>query len=143
MKKSKITTELKCFKILKAISSDTFKCENCSNKEFYTNRENFCKVCKKCKKKHSITKGTMFENVRFGLVKAFNIVYDIETSEENISSIKISKDYDITQKTAWKFIQKINLNKQFVKLIMEVKKPNIKTDINIQKIENYFKQLSK
>ncbi len=141
MKKAKITSELKCFKILNSISNE-FICENCKNETYYKNEINFCKVCKKCKKKHSVTKCKIFENVRFGLVKAFNIVYDIETSKEYISSIQISKKYEITQKTAWKFIQKINSNKHFVKRIFaEIeKKSNKKININSKKLEDFLNQ---
>jgi hypothetical protein len=77
-------------------------------------------ICKNCKKKHSPSKGTIFENVRFGIVKAMNIVYDIETSNEYLSSVAISKKYEITQKTAWGFIQKVNSNKKYIRSFMNV-----------------------
>lgn len=103
------------------MGNSRFECEKCKAIEggFFLN-PNYEKICTSCKKIHSTTKNTIFENVRFGIVKAMNIVYDIHTSNEYLSSITISKKYGITQKTAWNFIQKINSNKKYIFDLMNV-----------------------
>lgn len=115
LKKSNINTKEKCFRVLYSMDSSRFECEKCKSKEggFFLN-DNYEKICSSCKKIHSTTKNTIFENVRFGIVKAMNIVYDLHTSNEYLSSITISKKYGITQKTAWLFIQKVNANKKYI-----------------------------
>ena len=60
-----------------------------------------------------ILENTLFENVRFGLVIAFHIYIEAKLNIKEISSVNIAKRYDITQKTAWEFLNKIkssNLN---------------------------------
>jgi hypothetical protein len=68
----------------------------------------YIKICKSCKKKISPKKNTLFENVRFGLVTAFHIYIETKLNTEKISSVKIAERYNITQKTAWEFLNKIN-----------------------------------
>ena len=103
------------------MNSNIFECNKCKSKEggFFLN-DNYEKICTSCKKIHSTTKNTIFENVRFGIVKAMNIIYDLHTSNEYLSSITISKKYGITQKTAWIFIQKINAKKKYINSLMSV-----------------------
>lgn len=121
LKKSNINTKEKCFRVLYSMDNNIFECKKCQSKEggFFLN-DNYEKICSSCKKKYSVTKNTIFENVRFGIVKAMNIVYDLHTSKEYLSSITISKNYGITQKTAWIFIQKINSNKKYIQSLMSV-----------------------
>lgn len=58
--------------------------------------------------KISPKKNTLFENVRFGLVTAFHIYLETKLNTEKIRSVDISERYNITQKTAWEFLNKIN-----------------------------------
>lgn len=120
-KKSNINTKEKCFRVLYSMNKNRFECEKCQSKEGFFLNDNYEKICSSCKKKYSVTKNTIFENVRFGIVKAMNIVYDLHTSKEYLSSITISKNYGITQKTAWIFIQKVNnANKEYISSLMNV-----------------------
>ncbi|MGL2963598.1 hypothetical protein ACSVH2_07235 [Flavobacterium sp. RSB2_4_14] len=121
MKRININTKEKCFRVLYSMNTTNFDCKKCKkiDGDYFLN-SNYEKICSSCKKIHSTTKNTIFENVRFGIVKAMNIVYDIQTSKEYLSSIAISKKYEITQKTAWLFIKKINSNKRYIDRLMNV-----------------------
>jgi hypothetical protein len=46
--------------------------------------------------------------VRFGLVIAFHIYIETKLNTDKISSVEIANRYNITQKTAWEFLNKIN-----------------------------------
>ncbi len=91
---------------------------SCNGTQFYYGDDflkTLKKVSKKCKKKISPTKGTLFENVRFVLVIAFHIYIESKICEKRMSSVEVSNRYNITQKTAWEFLHKIkSADKDFV-----------------------------
>ena len=67
------------------------------------------RMCTLCKREESPTSGTLFHRVRFGLRKAFFIVYEMSTSSKGLSSVQVANRYGISQKTAWYFMQKVRL----------------------------------
>ena len=75
-------------------------------------------MCSECKSKTSVTRDTIFHNLRFGLLKGFKIMDEMEKSNYELSSIDIAREYGITQTTAWKFLKKIKDNKDFVGRIL-------------------------
>jgi hypothetical protein len=46
------------------------------------------------------------KKVKFGLQKAFCVVFEMSASSKSISSIQMRKRFDIRQGTAWYFMQK-------------------------------------
>lgn len=108
--KSIFYNEENCLKFL-LVNNQIEKCDSCRNEEFYQGSDfmkTYIKICKTCKKKISPKKNTLFENVRFGLVIAFHIYIDAKLNIEKIRSVEIADRYNITQKTAWEFLNKIN-----------------------------------
>ena len=87
-------------------SKDGFSCKKCGHTKYYKGKD-YHRVCQKCYQKESPTSGTIFHHLRFGLQKAFHIIFEMSTSSKGISSVQISKRYGITQKTAWYFMQKV------------------------------------
>ncbi|HHH52637.1 MAG TPA: IS1595 family transposase [Bacteroidetes bacterium] len=87
-------------------SKDGFTCKKCGHTKYYKGKD-YHRVCQKCYQKESSTSGTIFHHLRFGLQKAFHIIFEMSTSSKGISSVQISKRYGITQKTAWYFMQKV------------------------------------
>ena len=142
--RDKFSTEIKCKKFLYSLSAFDFICGKCQNKnEPYYSKDftiNYIRICKNCKSKISATKNTIFHKVKFTLVKAFFIVIDVYLSGFKITSIEISKRYDITQKTAWLFIKKIKCNKDFVESIFDKRKEKKikKKDEEIIKLYDYL-----
>jgi hypothetical protein len=108
--KSVFHNEENCLKFL-LVNNQIDKCDSCGNEEFYQGLDfmkTYIKICKNCKKKISPKKNTLFENVRFGLVAAFHIYIETKLNIEKIRSVEIADRYNITQKTAWEFLNKIN-----------------------------------
>jgi DNA-binding IclR family transcriptional regulator len=61
----------------------------------------------------------MFHNLRFGLLKSFKIMDDVEKSDYTLSSVSIAEEYGITQSTAWKFLKKLKENKGLVNQLLK------------------------
>lgn len=51
----------------------------------------------------------IFHKVKFGIQKAFCIVFEMSCTTKGMSSKQTAKRYGITQKTCWMFMQKIEL----------------------------------
>ncbi len=93
------------------VSGQGFKCRKCNHKKATALKGGRTAhlMCTLCKREESPTAGTLFHRVRFGLRKAFFIVYEMSTSSKGLSSIQIANRYGISQKTAWYFMQKVRL----------------------------------
>lgn len=86
---------------------DGFVCPQCGCKEEHHSNENYTKRCKACYYKESATAGTLFHKVKFGLRKAFYIVFEMVTTTKSSSSLVYSQKLEVRQKTAWLFCQKV------------------------------------
>ncbi len=63
--------------------------------------------CYGCQHVESATANTLFHKVKFGLQKAFCVVFEMSTSSKSVSSIQMGKRFEIRQGTAWYFMQKV------------------------------------
>lgn len=82
-------------------------CPNCGNVGAYvTNRGFKCKA-KECQKKFTVTTGTIFENTKISLRIWFAAMYLCTAHKKGISSLQLSRDLNITQKTAWFVLHRI------------------------------------
>lgn len=92
------------------------KCPHCNHesKEHYKlNRNgefNGLYKCRNCKKTFTVTKGTIFERSNVPLKSWFYTIHMLLSHKKGISSIQLSKDIEVTQKTAWYMLQKIRCN---------------------------------
>lgn len=66
--------------------------------------------CKCCRKRFTVLIGTMFEGSNVPLVKWFYAVYIFLSHKKGISSVQLSKDIGVTQKTAWFMLNRIRHN---------------------------------
>lgn len=64
-------------------------------------------VCPKCQNKFSCLVGTIFQNTKISLQKWFMAMYLISSNKKGVSSSQLSRDIEVTQKTAWFMLQKI------------------------------------
>ena len=88
---------------------DTPACPHCGNVGAYiTNRGYKCKA-KECHKKFTVTTGTVFENTKIDLRYWFAAIYLATAHKKGISSLQLSRDLNITQKTAWFLLHRIRL----------------------------------
>lgn len=66
--------------------------------------------CKHCKKRFTVTIGTMFEGSKVPLEKWFLAIYIFTSHKKGLSSLQLSRHLNVTQKTAWFMLTKIRHN---------------------------------
>ena len=82
-------------------------CPHCGNVGAYvTNRGFKCKA-KECHKKFTVTTGTILENTKISLRYWFATIYLASAHKKGISSHQLSRDLNITQKTAWFLLHRV------------------------------------
>jgi len=92
-------------------------CPHCGhNKVYVTNRGYKC-AAKTCYKKFSATVGTVYENSKVPLRTWFAAMYLVTAHKKGISSLQLSRDLGITQKTAWFVLHR-------VREMVKIKAPN-------------------
>ena len=83
-------------------------CAHCGNGKVYELKgANKRYKCAECRKQFSVTKGLIFENSPIPLQKWFVAIYLITSHKKGISSMQLSRDISVTQKTAWFMLQRI------------------------------------
>jgi len=86
---------------------NTPSCPHCGNVGAYvTNRGFKCKA-KECAKKFTVTTGTIFEGSKIPLRSWFAAIYLASNHKKGISSLQLSRDLGITQKSAWFMLHRI------------------------------------
>ena len=82
-------------------------CPHCGNVGAYvTNRGFKCKA-KECHKKFTVTTSTIFESTKISLRIWFAAMYLCTAHKKGVSSLQLSRDLNITQKTAWFVLHRI------------------------------------
>ena len=101
-------TDDDCFKYIAEIKWEQgYTCKRCANEKFIKGSKSYYRRCLKCKYDESPTAGTMFDKVKFPLLLAFHIVYKIVTKKKGMSTLELSKEFELRQKTCWGFKWKI------------------------------------
>lgn len=77
-----------------------------SDSKVYTCKGNKYR-CKNTGKYFNVKTGTLFDNSKIKLQKWFLAIWLITSHKKGISSIQLSKDIKVTQKTAWFMLQRI------------------------------------
>ena len=81
-------------------------CPYCGQHHCYRRSDEMFR-CPKCRKNFSVLVGTIFENTKISLVKWFIAMYFISSHKKGVSFHQLSRDIDVTQKTAWYMLQKV------------------------------------
>lgn len=84
-----------------------YSCKNCGSTKYIKGSKPYHRRCLKCKKDESPTAGTMFDKVKFSLLTAMNIVFKIVTKKKGMSTLELSREFELRQKTCWSFKWKI------------------------------------
>lgn len=101
-------TDEDCYSYIAAIKwEDGYACKKCGNTKFIIGKKPFSRRCSKCKYDESPTAGTMFDKIKFPLLIAFHIVFKIGTKKKGMSSLELSHEFELRQKTCWEFKWKI------------------------------------
>jgi transposase-like protein len=103
-------TEDSCFAHLAHYKwSEGFLCPNCGCTEEHHCKKEHHKRCKGCLRIISPTANTLFHKVKFGIVKAFYIVFKMSATTKSISSEQLAKTIGVNRKTSLLFQQKVRL----------------------------------
>ena len=66
-------------------------------------------LCYHCKQVYTVRTGTIFERSHVPLDKWLYAIYLVVTARKGISSLQLSKEIGVTQKTAWFVLQRIRV----------------------------------
>lgn len=83
-------------------------CPYCGhNEKIYKINKGKTLKCAKCRKQFSVKVGTIFEDSAIPLQKWFFAIFLITAHKKGISSTQLSRDIQVTQKTAWFILHRI------------------------------------
>jgi transposase-like protein len=83
------------------------RCPSCGLGERITPRQGGYYRCNQCKEDFTVRTGTIFERSHVPLHKWLYAMYLLVTSRKGISSMQLSKEIGITQKSAWFVLHRI------------------------------------
>ena len=86
---------------------NSYQCRKCGHTKYCKGVKPFSRRCMKCKYDESPTAGTMFDKCKFPLQLAFHIAFKISTKKKGMSSLELSQEFELRQKTCWEFKWKI------------------------------------
>lgn len=84
-----------------------FKCKKCGHTKFTIRAKNKARDCNRCHHVESPTAATLFHRVRFGVRKAFGIVFEMSATSKGLSAKQVARRYGISRTTAWSFMHKV------------------------------------
>lgn len=97
-----------CYEYLSLVKwEDGYICRKCGNDKYYNGKKPFSRRCLKCKYDESPTVNSKFEKLKFSILLAFHIVFKISTKKKGMSSLELSSEFELRQKTCWSFKQKV------------------------------------
>lgn len=97
-----------CFKFLAELKwSKGYECKKCGEKDWVKGAAPFSRRCLSCSYSESVMIGTIFENTRIPIDKAFYMVFLVYSTKGKISSHRLSEILQIRQNTCWQFGAKI------------------------------------
>jgi transposase-like protein len=97
-------------------TSKVYKCKNNRYK------------CKNTNKYFNVKIGTIFENSKISLQKWFWVLFDFSSKKKGISSHQLTRELDITQKTAWFMLNRIRYTFDQPSFIKEMLKGVVEID---------------
>lgn len=101
-------TDEDCLKYIADLKwADGYTCKRCGSEKYIKGNKPYNRRCLICKYNESPTAGTMFDKVKFSMLVAFHIVFKIATKKKGMSTLELSREFDLRQKTCWGFKWKI------------------------------------
>jgi transposase-like protein len=105
---SVISDEEKAFSIFESIKWKTgVTCPFCKSKDIRTETRKHFYFCHHCSEKFTVRTGSVMERSHIGIGKWLYAIYLILTARKGISSLQLSKQLGITQKSCWFMLQRI------------------------------------
>ena len=82
-------------------------CPHCNSQRSTPRPDRKGHRCKDCRQDYSIKVGTIFEKSQISLQKWLYTIYQVVTARKGVSSLQLSKELGITQKSAWFLLHRI------------------------------------
>jgi len=92
--------------------SDGYKCRKCGHDKYTVRKKNLARDCNRCHHIESPTAHTLFHKLRFGLRKAFMIIFEMSGTTKGLSALQVSRRYGISRTTAWSFMHRVRIAMQ-------------------------------
>lgn len=103
-------TEQKCEDVLeKSRWPEGFHCPECGSEHHCRYRRDGLLIfqCSNCRKKISLTQGTIFHSTKLPLVKWFQAMFFITQNKNNISILELKRHLGVVYSTAWRVKHKL------------------------------------
>ncbi len=101
-------TDTDCLKYIAELKWENgYVCKRCGSEKYIKGSKPFNRRCLRSKYNESPTAGTMFDKVKFTLLVAFHIIFKIVTKMKGMSTLELSREFELRQKTCWSFKWKI------------------------------------
>ncbi len=108
--KDRFASKQDCYDFLAELKwQGGYSCRRCNSSIYIKGKQPASRRCSKCGYDESTTTGTLFHKLKFGIDKAFEMLYEISTSKKGCNSIWLAERFGVQQKTAWLFRQKAQL----------------------------------
>lgn len=85
---------------------DGYKCRRCGFTGSNKGKTSYHLRCKACAYDESVTAHTMFHKLKIPLLKAFGMAFRLSVRKKGMSTVELSKEYSINQKSSWLFKRK-------------------------------------
>lgn len=91
-------------------------CPHCGSEHHYRTKTRFKNpelkdykdfFCKACRKKYTVLTGTAYESTKISLRLWLSALYLLTAHKKGISSLQLSRDLDVSQKTAWFMLHRL------------------------------------
>lgn len=106
----KFKNDLDCLEYLSSIKwKNGFICTCCGHTKHTIRKKNFARDCNLCHHIESPTANTLFHKVKFGVRKAFTIVFEMSATTRGISARQMSKRLEISYQASWSFMHKVRI----------------------------------
>ncbi len=103
-------TDKDCLEYLAKIKwQDGFICSKCNHTKYTIRKKNYARDCNLCHHIDSPTANTLFHKVKFGVRKAFTIVFEMSVTTKSVSASQLSRRLSISRPTAWLFMHKVRI----------------------------------
>ncbi len=100
-------SDLDCKRYLSEVKwSSGYTCRKCGHHGSQV-RKDFSRTCNKCSDTESSGADTLFHKVKFGLLKAFHICFEMATTTKGMSALQVGRRYGIRPDTARVFMHKV------------------------------------
>jgi len=92
--------------------SEGYVCKKCGHTKFTVRAKNQARDCNRCHHVESPTAGTIFHRLKFGIRKAFGIIFEMSATSKGLSSSQVARRYEMSRTTAWTFMHKVRIAMQ-------------------------------